>query len=1188
MVSFDYQVGGSLQADHPTYVLRQADEDLYGALQQGEFCYTFNSRQMGKSSLLVQTKHRLEQAGYRCAVIDMTCIGSALVTSEQWYKGLAYELWLGFELSEQLSLKRWWEEHRDLACAQRLGELLSEILLIHLPQQPLLILIDEIDSVQSLSFSTDDFFALIRRFYNQRALNSEFNRLSFALFGVATPSDLVRDRGKTPFNIGRAIELNGFQLAEVRPLVQRLDGMVSNPEALLREILAWTDGQPFLTQKLGQLVSQAIQSSGTFLTIPPGTESFWIDGLVQSRLLQDWESQDEPEHFRTIRDRLLRNEHRASRLLGLYQQVWESEAPEQSEQSDRALIARSPISVDDSREQIELLLSGLVVRQRGVLRVRNRIYRQIFDRPWIRQQLLALRPYAQAIEIWLDSNQQDDSRLLRGQALVEAQDWAQGKSLSDADYQFLAASQQRERQEMQTALEAARLRAVEARLAIEQRSGRQQRFWLAFVSINLLLVSLLSGLVFRQYRQAAISEISAVATASETFYSSNQGLDALTMALKASYKLQKVGKVDAAIGDQVAKALRQAVYNTSEVNRLRGHQSGVLAVAISPDDQLLVSGGEDRTLRLWQRDGRFVKALYGHSDRVNAVSISPDSRLIASGGKDRTVILWSQDGERLQRLIGHTGAVLAVKFCPDGQQLASASQDGTVRIWSTDGKLLTTLVGHQDAVRDLAFSPDGQMLATASDDQTVRIWERSGRPITTIQAHSDRVSAVAFNPTDRSLISGSEDGTLKIWQLDGTLLHTLAGHRAAIQSIALSTYGRTIASASRDSTIKLWNRNGVMLATLRGHTKPVQDLAFSRDDRTLISASADETLRLWRVKNLFLTPLVGHDAAVTAVTFNPASRSVITGSDDKTIRFWNRQGSMLRSLTGHQAGISSLAISPNGQTLASASRDKTVKLWGREGRLLYNFTRHQAPVKTVKFSPNGLEVASGSEDGAIQLWSRSGRLIRTLLGHVSAVNALAFSPNSPLLASVSADGAVKLWRNNAVQVTQPLDESQQWRNEGDLLTSFGDYNAEITAVTFSPIRPQIATAWDKTVKLWSADGTALATLRGHQGKVRDVAFSPDGQIIASASDDNTVKLWDQAGQELTTLDSHSSAVRSVAFSFDGQTLASASDDRTSLLWDLELVLNTRALQQHGCDWLQDYLRNGTELTPDERQLCGRR
>jgi WD40 repeat protein len=959
------------------------------------------------------------------------------------------------------------------------------------------------------------------------------------------------------------------------------------------------------------------------LAIPPGTEVFWVGNLVATHMLQNWEFQDEPEHLRTIRDRLLRHEHRTGRLLGLYQQIWQSEqawlgAPDlEGANSHQANLGFELVVPSEGQEQVELLLAGLVIRQQGVLRVKNRIYRQIFNNGWVSDQLTALRPYAQSLDNWLASGRQDSSRLLRGQALLDAQAWMQGKSLGNADYLFVAASQQLERQVVQQQLEAARLQEVEARLVAERRNNRQQRFWLGFISLNLIVVSLLGVLLLRQYRQAALSEVGAIATASAAYYNANQGLDALTAALDAYRRLRQLGTKDVAVTEQVAKVLRQSVYNVREINRLVGHQSAVQAVTYSPDQRLIASGGEDRRLRLWQSDGRSLKALYGHSDQIEAVAFSPDSRLIASASADQTLILWSREGERLHRLIGHRGAVLGVAFSPDGQTLASASQDGTVNLWSVTGELLSTLSGHRDSVRALAFSSEGDLLATASDDQTVRLWNRRGQLLQTLQGHSDGVATVAFNPTDRTLVSGSDDGTLKIWQLTGssavtgsnavtgTLLRTLQGHRAGVQAVSFSPFGETIASASLDSTIKLWNRQGVLLATLRGHSKPVYGLSFSRNGRTLVSASADETMRIWATKTPFLTPLVGHDAGVTSVAFNPTDLTVVTGSDDRSLRVWNRRGALLQTWTKHQAGVTDLAIHPNGNLIASASRDRTVKLWNRQGTLLDSFAAHRAAVRTVQFSPRGQVIASGGEDRTIWLWRRSQAASQALLGHGATVADLSFSPHSPLLASVSLDGAIRLWRSNDNDVEKqalpnltlpnltlpnlPLpnraDSDSAGHQDGDLITSFGDYEAVIEAVAFDPQQPRIATAWGKAIKIWSTDGTLLQTLWGHEGRVRDLAYSASGQFLASASDDSTIRLWDRAGETLTTLDSHTGAVRALAFSPDSKTLATVSDDRTGLLWDLQLVLNTQVLQRYSCEWLQDYFKTNPTLSDQDRRIC---
>lgn len=358
---FDYQVGGSLPMDAPTYVVRAADRYLYKGLKRGDFCYILNPRQMGKSSLMVRMMHQLQHEGFSCGAIDLTRIGCENVTPEQWYKGLAVELWRSFGLLRKVNLKTWWNERGDISPVQRLSQFIEEVLLVEVGQQDdvsprkLVILIDEIDCVLGLNFPLNDFFALIRSCYNQRSINPEYRRLTFAFFGVATPSDLMSDIQTTPFNIGQAIQLEGFKEHEAQPLLQGLAEKVSNPQTVLKEVLSWTSGQPFLTQKLCKLIRSASSS------IPTNQEAEWIENLVQTKIVENWESQDEPEHLRTIRDRLLKSKQ-SVRLLEIYRQI----------------VEQGEITAVDSSEERELLLSGLVVKQQETLKVQNRIYKSIF------------------------------------------------------------------------------------------------------------------------------------------------------------------------------------------------------------------------------------------------------------------------------------------------------------------------------------------------------------------------------------------------------------------------------------------------------------------------------------------------------------------------------------------------------------------------------------------------------------------------------------------------------------------------------------------------------------------------------------------------------------------------------------------------------------------------------------------
>ncbi|MDY7016280.1 MAG: CHASE2 domain-containing protein, partial [Cyanobacteriota bacterium] len=257
------------------------------------------------------------------------------------------------------------------------------------------------------------------------------------------------DKKRTPFNIGKAIKLEGFTLEQSQPLTRGFNLSMAESQAVVKEILAWTGGQPFLTQKLCQLMARALQNSATQLMLRRNKAKI-VENLVRSRAIENWESQDEPEHLRTIRDRILRNSQSRGRLLGLYQQI----------------LSGQEVRAKELPEHLELLLSGLVVERQGRLDIKNPIYRAIFNAEWVARQLENLRPYAQNIEAWLASREQDETQLLQGIALQAALAWSRDKKLSDDDYRFLAASQDLTKRILEDHLAAEKIEREKAQFAL--------------------------------------------------------------------------------------------------------------------------------------------------------------------------------------------------------------------------------------------------------------------------------------------------------------------------------------------------------------------------------------------------------------------------------------------------------------------------------------------------------------------------------------------------------------------------------------------------------------------------------------------------------------------------------------------------------------------------------------------------
>jgi hypothetical protein len=502
---YQYRVGGHLPVDFPSYVMRTADRQLYQGLIAGELCYVLNSRQMGKTSLRFRTMKLLQAEGIACAAIDLQAIGSRNITVQQWYAGLVKRLVQGFGLTDRFNFRGWWQEQDLLSPVQRWCDFIETILpqLIH---QPIVIFIDEIDSTLILEFNTDDFFASIR------ACNEREN-LTFALFGVAAPADLIKDSTCSPFNIGHGIELRGFQAVEAYGLATGLQDRANDPAIVLQEILNWTGGQPFLTQKLCKFVQELPTP------ILAGDEEREIERLVRLKIISDWEIQDEPEHLRTIHNRLKPNSLiKTNKLLYLYQKI----------------LHDGYVTVNEDPAQLELRLSGVVVKERDHLQIQNPIYAHVFDRQWLDRVLMQWQPSKKLSVGGETAGRQDESLSVPNQVSKEDPEFSSRKVSEPTDRELSSTNKKSENR--------------------SQKSLTIRKLLLGSI-VSVLVIATFSTLLFSIFREDKHDQIRTLVYSSRTLLKEKKYPESLLKGIEAARLFQE-NKGEQQLREMVAKNLR--------------------------------------------------------------------------------------------------------------------------------------------------------------------------------------------------------------------------------------------------------------------------------------------------------------------------------------------------------------------------------------------------------------------------------------------------------------------------------------------------------------------------------------------------------------------------------------------------------------------------------------------------------